>query len=65
MAQPEVPGGEFLIRSEARGPHWIAWLTRGGSEKPVNAVVLVGETREEAETRAREYERQITASNGA
>ena len=60
MAQPDTPTGRFEIHSKARGPHWIAWLTSGSSGKPVNAVVLVGETREEAEARAREYERQIT-----
>jgi len=40
------------IRSEARGPHWVAWVA-DASGKPVNSVVLVGETREEAERRAK------------
>jgi len=40
------------IRSEARGPHWVAWLA-DASGKPVDSVVLVGETREEAEGRAK------------
>jgi hypothetical protein len=46
------------IRSEARGPHWIAWVS-GENGKPRGSVVLVGQTREEAEARAREWhERQ-------
>jgi hypothetical protein len=56
-----ISAGKFEIRSEARGPHWIAWLTRDGIAKPVDAVVLVGETKEEAEARAREYARQLAA----
>jgi hypothetical protein len=42
------------IRSEARGPHWVAWVA-DPEGKPVDAVVLVGETREEAEERARKW----------
>jgi hypothetical protein len=45
------------IRSEARGPHWVAWLPDADG-KPENSVVLVGETREEAERRARTWSRQ-------
>jgi hypothetical protein len=58
-----VSAGEFEIRAEARGPHWIAWVARGGAAKPVDAVVLVGETREEAEARAREYARRLSVRN--
>jgi hypothetical protein len=47
--------GRFSIHSEARGPHWIAWLTRDPDARPVRDVVLVGETREEAESRARTW----------
>lgn len=47
--------GRFSVHSEARGPHWIAWLTRDPETRPVRDVVLVGETREEAETRARSW----------
>ncbi|MBE3135372.1 MAG: hypothetical protein IMZ55_18045 [Acidobacteria bacterium] len=59
MTNPDTPTGRFEIRSEARGPHWIAWLARESGGTPVNAVVLVGETREEAEARALKYERQL------
>jgi hypothetical protein len=47
--------GDFEIHSEAHGPHWIAWLTRPGGNTPERAVVLVGETKDEAETRARRW----------
>ena len=47
--------GAYEIRSEARGPHWVAWVVRGGETKPDRSVVVVGETREEAEERARAW----------
>jgi hypothetical protein len=47
--------GSYQVHSEERGPHWIAWIARGDSPKPEGAVVLVGETREVAERRAREW----------
>lgn len=43
------------VRSEERGPHWIAWIASGADRRPAGGVVLVGETRAEAETRAREW----------
>jgi hypothetical protein len=45
--QPEV-------RSEAHGPHWIAWVPDENG-KPRGSVVFVGQTREEAEARARAW----------
>ena len=45
--------GTFEIRSQASGPHWVAWLARTSDGKPDRSVVLVGETQEEAEARAR------------
>jgi hypothetical protein len=45
------------IRSEARGPHWVAWVADVNG-KPEGSVVLVGETREEAEERARQWAQQ-------
>jgi hypothetical protein len=50
--------GSYEIHSEARGPHWIAWVSRDGSGKPAGAVVLVAETRELAEERARRWAEQ-------
>jgi hypothetical protein len=43
------------IHSEARGPHWIAWVSRDGTGKPAGSVILVAETRELAEERARQW----------
>jgi hypothetical protein len=45
--------GTFEIRSEAHGPHWVAWLTRTADGGPEQSVLLVGQTRAEAEARAR------------
>jgi hypothetical protein len=55
-----MPSGSYQIHSEARGPHWIAWVSRDGSGKPYRAVVLVAEFREEAEARARRWAEQIS-----
>ena len=45
--------GSFEVHSEARGGHWIAWVSRDAAGKPDRSVVVVGATREEAEARAR------------
>ena len=51
--------GTFEIRSEAHGPHWVAWLARTSDASPEQSVLLVGQTQREAETRARVWaERQ-------
>ena len=42
------------VRSEARGPHWVAWVPDENG-KPSGSVILVGQTREEAEARARAW----------
>jgi hypothetical protein len=47
--------GSYQVHSEARGPHWIAWISRDGSGTPERSVVLVAETREKAEERARAF----------
>ena len=39
---------DFDIKTESRGAHWIAWVTRGASDKPLDSVILVGQTRDEA-----------------
>ena len=49
------------LRSEARGPHWVAWVA-DSSGKPTGAIVLVGETQEEAEERARAWAAQHARS---
>ena len=45
----------YQIHSEARGPHWVAWVTRGSETKPDRSVILVGETQQEAEANARTW----------
>jgi hypothetical protein len=47
--------GDYEIHTEARGPHWIGWITRPGSSKPDRSVVLVAATEQEAEERARRW----------
>lgn len=47
--------GSYQIHTEARGPHWISWITRDGGTKPDRSVVLVAASQEEAEARAREW----------
>jgi hypothetical protein len=42
------------IHSEARGPHWVAWVDDANG-KPRDSVVLVGENQKEAEERARRW----------
>lgn len=49
------PSPAFEVHSEARGPHWVAWVTEPGQKGPYRSVLLVGASREEAETRAREW----------
>jgi hypothetical protein len=50
----------FEIHSEARGPHWVAWLTEPGQKGPYHSILLVGASREEAETRAREWSAKVS-----
>ena len=53
-----APSGSYQIYCEARGPHWIAWVSRDGSGKPDRSVILVAETREKAEENARRWAEQ-------
>ena len=50
--------GSYQIHTEARGPHWIAWVSRDGSGKPDRSVILVAETKEIAEANARTWAEQ-------
>jgi hypothetical protein len=52
--------GSYQIHSDARGPHWIAWISRDGSGKPERSVILVAETRELAEARAERWAQQTS-----
>lgn len=46
--------GSTDIKSEAHGPHWVAWIA-GPDGTPKGSVLLVGQTRQEAEERARAW----------
>ena len=54
-ARMATTSGTPEIHSEARGPHWIAWVTEGAGTKPVGSVVLVAANQAEAEARARQW----------
>jgi len=45
----------YEVHSEARGAHWVAWITRGGSAKPEQSVIVVGASQAEAEASARQW----------
>jgi hypothetical protein len=51
----------FQVHSEARGPHWVAWITRTGDTGPYRSVLLVAASQEEAETRARKWGAEVSA----
>jgi len=50
MAGPETA---FQIHAEARGAHWISWITRPGETKPQGSIVLVAANEADARERAR------------
>ncbi len=51
----------FSIHSEARGPHWVAWISLPGQAGPHQSILLVGATKEEAESKAREWAARVAA----
>jgi hypothetical protein len=56
----------FQVQSEARGPHWVAWLTLPGQPGPYRSVLVVGASRQEAEDRARKWgETEAQAANSS
>jgi hypothetical protein len=52
--------GRYQIHSEAHGPHWISWVTRGDATKPDRSIVLVAASQAEAEQRARRWAEQTS-----
>jgi hypothetical protein len=58
------PLAAFVVHSEARGPHWVAWITQPGQTEPYRSVLLVGASREEAESRARKWGAEEQAQTG-
>lgn len=55
LVRTMTPSSAYEIHSEARGPHWIAWITRGGAAKPDRSVVIVGASQAEAEASAKQW----------
>ena len=51
----------FDIKTESRGSHWIAWVTRGTGDTPLDSVILVGQTRDEAESQAQTWADKLAA----
>jgi hypothetical protein len=47
--------GSYQIHTQSRGPHWIAWISRGADGKPERSIVLVAASEAEAEERARRW----------
>jgi len=45
----------YQVHTEARGPHWIAWITRDNNTQPDRSVILVAASQEEAEANARQW----------
>jgi hypothetical protein len=54
----------FQVHSEARGPHWVAWISRGSSGAPERSIVIVGRTQKEAEARARQWGQEMAPDWG-
>ena len=52
---------DFAIKTESRGAHWIAWVTRGTSDAPIDSVILVGQTRDEVVSKARIWADKLAA----
>ena len=52
---------DYSIHSEARAGHWVAWAVAPGESGPAGAVVLPGQTRQEAEANARRWIERISA----
>jgi hypothetical protein len=59
------PAGSFQVHSEARGPHWVAWVSRPGETGPYQSILLVGASREEAERKAREWASKLPPQMGS
>lgn len=50
-----MPSRSFDVKSEQRGGHWVAWVVRTPEGKPDKSVLVVGQTKDEAEDRARAW----------
>jgi len=50
-----TPTSSYEIHSEARGAHWVAWITRGPATKPERSVIVVGRSQADAEASAKQW----------
>ena len=55
---------EYGIHSEPRSGHWVAWAVAGGDARPAGAVILVGQTQEEAEANAARWIERLAGEPG-
>lgn len=55
---------EYGIHSEPRAGHWVAWAFSGDEALPAGAVILVGQTQEEAEANASRWIERLAAEPG-
>jgi hypothetical protein len=57
-ANMTTTSGSYEVHAEARGPHWIAWISRGSDPKPDRSVILVAATEAEARAHAERWAAQ-------
>jgi len=50
-----TPLGSYQVHTEARGPHWVGWVTTGSETKPYRSVLLIAANQKDAEDRARKW----------
>ena len=48
----------YDIHVEARGSHWISWITRAGATTPDRSVILIAANEKDARDRARAWAEQ-------
>lgn len=53
----------YELHAEPRSGHWIAWVTAPQETGPAGAVILVGQTREEAESNASRWAERLDADS--
>jgi len=56
-----IDRNDLDIRTESRGAHWISWVTRADSDKPLDSIILVGQTCEEAVSQANTWADKLAA----
>ncbi len=55
---------DYGIHSEPRSAHWVAWAVSGDDSRPAGAVILVGQTQEEAEANAARWIERLAEEPG-